>query len=65
MWQFFDNHWFIALITVLCAYWLLVRIIRLPMLLLRGWPPSDATHACDADGDWKPKYEEVEVTEKD
>ena len=67
MWEFFDNHWFIAW----CALWLLwgvvpiayIVLFRLPnrllrsiKVLVRGWPPEHL----DADGDFKPAPKEEE-----
>lgn len=47
IWGFLDNHWFLALLIICCGYGIIVRIIRLPILLLRGWPEAPM----DADGD--------------
>ena len=47
IWQFFDNHCFLALLSLGTAYGIIVRIIRFPLIMFRGWPPSPM----DADGD--------------
>ncbi len=47
IWQFMDNHWFLAFLTICFVYGITVRLIRLPVLLLRGWPKEPY----DADGD--------------
>lgn len=50
MWEFFDNHWFIAFLAICFAYGIIVRFLRLPTLLLHGWPKNPNM---DADGDIK------------
>lgn len=49
--DFMHEHWFLAFLMICFAYGLLVRIVRLPTLLLRGYPPE----WCDVDGDLKRK----------
>lgn len=68
MWDFFDNHWFIAW----CALWgiwpvyfllstvlfrLPNRAMRFTVILFRGWPPAHL----DADGDLRPAAKAQEV----
>lgn len=64
IWQFFDAHTFLALLAICFTWGLLVRILRMPVLLLRGWPPSNDTHNCDADGDWHSKADNEEKQAK-
>lgn len=47
IWDFFDNHWFLGFLALCFAYGVAVRLIRLPTLLLHGWPAAPL----DADGD--------------
>jgi hypothetical protein len=60
IWDFFDKHDFIAFVGLCCVYYLIVRLIRLPTLLVHGWPPHSEHHACDADGDWHRKQDKGE-----
>jgi hypothetical protein len=58
--NFFDwinNHSFLAFVLVLCATSMCYAalavariVVRMVMVILRGWPPAHL----DADGDWKP-----------
>ncbi|MCE9564607.1 MAG: hypothetical protein K8U57_21445 [Planctomycetes bacterium] len=47
IWDFFNYHWFLAFLTICFTYGIVVRLIRIPLLLIRGWPPAPL----DADGD--------------
>ena len=56
IWDFFNNHWFLAICAMItiCAlakgfYWMFNRLMRTIKVAIRGWPPSHL----DADGDWK------------
>lgn len=48
IWDFFDNHWFLAFLAICFAYGIIVRLFRLPVLLIHGWPTNPHM---DADGD--------------
>lgn len=47
MWGFFDNHWALALVGLCFTYHVSTRLIRMIMVLARGWPSPPL----DADGD--------------
>ena len=47
MWGFFDEHWFLAFLALCFAFGLGARLIRMVMVLARGWPNPPL----DADGD--------------
>ena len=58
IWEFFDNHWFLAFLATCSTYGIIVRLIRMPMLLIHGWPPAPL----DADGDvHHPETQSVDV----
>jgi hypothetical protein len=61
IWAFFDNHWFLAFLAICFSYGMAVRLIRLPILLLHGWPapPMDA----DGDVNYPKMASKVEQTE--
>ncbi|MBP3954365.1 hypothetical protein J8F10_03515 [Gemmata sp. G18] len=47
IWTFFDSHCFLAFLALCSTYYLCVRLIRMVMVLARGWP----TPPLDADGE--------------
>ena len=47
IWDFFDDHWFLAFLAICFTAGAAKRLIRLPVLLIHGWPPLPL----DADGD--------------
>lgn len=47
--RFAESHPFLSFIIICCMYWLAIRIIRIPAIIVRGWPPEHL----DADGDHK------------
>lgn len=56
-WQFFDKHWFLAIIlgtylfgTLALGLKVFMYSLKSLMILVRGWPPQHL----DADGDWGP-----------
>ena len=53
-WDFWHEHWFLAIVSILCVYYLLTKLIyRIPNMIkviVRGWPPNHL----DDGGDWKP-----------
>ncbi len=65
MWEFFNQHYFLAwfalwlvwgvfwiiAIATECVLKLVNRILRTIKVCARGWPPEHL----DADGDWKPE----------
>lgn len=53
--EFFHQHVFLAFLALCFINGLVIRILRMPSLLRNGYPPSDSTHCCDADGDWHRK----------
>jgi hypothetical protein len=59
--EYADRHsvdaFILMMVFLFFTYWLIVRLVRFPILWKHGWPPSEL----DADGDHRTKI----IKEKD